>query len=408
MIQINTKGIKDLCNKYLAVLPFAILLFFMNFNTNSYGTSVGDIEIPIILACLLYVEVLILNSDKIVVNALDAVIVVAVALLAFVSTIFSDIVSITNDVAGLFACMLLFLYLTMYKYDKDMLKRIITCYKFIMAFVAFVIIVRAFANMDDKYTGRYTLIYKGIVKDPNYVSGNMCPAFMLALYDLFFSKESRFKNLVVALIIVIGVYYTGSRGAFLTMSFVTVVMLFYVAYRSGKVFKKENTLFLLIFFGLLVLVLIVALLIILNSSTTSRFFNLNAYKDEPRIMIWREGIKGFFYSPIIGSGIGGSSYFSLLGTGHYSSTHNAFLDILANLGIVGVIILAGLIFSIIYHANIGRMYVGLYLISALFPLVFLNGFESLGFWLPLIIAKNMANTMNDKKFKNNKPLKREL
>ncbi len=387
------KGIfKTLLDEYLIILPFIVLLFFQIFNSNKYGTNAGDIEIPIVLAVVIYIGVFLYNHRDITVDLLDVGAIALLFLLAVFSTLISSVVTFNKTTFGLFVCMFLYVFLNLIRLDEKALNVLLIIYKLMVAIVAYIIIVKGVLKLINvSYGLRFTLTIGGVDKDPNYVAGFLCSGLALALYSVLFEKGKRLLNLILFIVIFVGIVLTGSRGALVTCFCSSIVLLVGLVIKYKRVFRRENLWKLIIFFSIIAVGIAVGLIMLSSADSFKRIFDIETYFDNIRLSIWAEGIKAFYRNPIIGSGMGASSYYALNGTGNYSSTHNAFLDIIADVGILGMLILICIIAIMIIRCKKNRLLLISYLVASLVSLFFLNGFEGLTFWLPMIIAKLISN-----------------
>ncbi len=189
-----------------------------------------------------------------------------------------------------------------------------------------------------------------LVLNPNILGIYMMFLFFLAL-SVIFRKNVKYKIGGIFLVFLFGfnLIYSLSRSAFLGA---ITGLFFFFSFKSKK---------LLIIF----LIIILILPLILPVSLTSRFFK--TYQDfvtgdyEQRIYIWESAYEIFKRNPIFGIGIGQfrENYKTYLSPEApiqnriFSHTHNIFIQIITELGIVGFLIfiyLLILLIKIIYNS----------------------------------------------------------
>ena len=105
---------------------------------------------------------------------------------------------------------------------------------------------------------------------------------------------------------------------------------------------------------------------------------------DTRSDLWAAALTGFLENPMIGQGLNSSTVYANAIAGNHS--HNMYIDILSTSGIIGAGLYLLLLFLVIKGK--GRMNGQKILIAISFnlPMFFLNGFNSLTMWIPLIMC----------------------
>lgn len=189
--------------------------------------------------------------------------------------------------------------------------------------------------------GRATISFGEYEQDQNYLCGYMFFAFIFHFER--FINQKKVGHLLLALIILIAVVMTGSRGALLALFICIIFEVFAVA--------KENhhgirTLIISIV-GLTGLYLLITILVIPNlDSTIAERFSLEYIKEEGttgRAEIWAHLWSIFkgsgLFRQIFGNGYGTTMYLNDL---NHKVAHNLYIDTLITLGIIGVVFLLGI------------------------------------------------------------------
>ena len=213
-------------------------------------------------------------------------------------------------------------------------------------------------------------------KDPNYFATFMNVGFMISLFYLhayLISSLLFFNKLILiisCLVISMGVVLTASRAGFFCLAFILIITILW---------SKPNVKTLLI--GLTI---IAAAIIIMYSqgffdTLLYRIFeqgNLDTGGD--RTNIWRTAINNFGLQPYPLQLFGGGYWHRITLTGGYD-THNEFIAILIDYGIIGLAIFLSFIISLFsffssVHSNIRNIASTLYIlcIVSLSPFQYVN------------------------------------
>jgi len=165
----------------------------------------------------------------------------------------------------------------------------------------------------------------GIFNDPNDLGMTLVMALPFVIRTIVGADRRLITRLVgVALLVVLGAacFYTNSRGTMLGLG---VVFLWFVYRRYGTAAA-----------GVLGVLGFVALLAL----GPSRMSELSADEDsaQGRIQSWSEGLQMFRSEPVLGVGFRQYSDY------HTMVAHNAFVHVLAELGIVGAVAFVGIFF----------------------------------------------------------------
>ena len=204
--------------------------------------------------------------------------------------------------------------------------------------------------------------------------------FLLAYF--FFAKKRIFKILsfLGTVICVLGIFATYSRGSILALGVSFVVVVFVSFKHLLKSSKITVFILIIIFIGL-----IVKWQYWMPESIVNRFqgtvqeqtYTGEASLDESsqgRIAKWEGGINIFMDNPLFGAGFQRPQY--ELGV----DTHNAFILILAEMGIFGLLVFLWFLWALLKEArfllNTEFNFVGLGLIGCVIAFIFVNMFYS--------------------------------
>ena len=191
------------------------------------------------------------------------------------------------------------------------------------------------------------------------------------------------------LVVFLAVYLTGSRAALITCLLCIPFSLLF----ASKISHKKRIIY---------VVLVAVLAIILYQALAStdlfeRMTDTEGYSDNIRLTIWGYALEGFYQYPILGGGLYSGSYFAQLQARWV--THNSFIDILVGQGLIGAILFV-LIFGkmIFVKEKKNRLFIVAIMISFFLPYFFLNGYETLSFWLPMILCKFISDYCQNNDF----------
>ena len=131
-----------------------------------------------------------------------------------------------------------------------------------------------------------------------------------------------------------------------------------------------------------------------------RLTQISEYGDDVRLKVWDAALRAFRENPFWGSGLNASNTYSLAET--ELVTHNNFLDILGDSGIVGTVLFMLLLLSMLKVKKHNLLNMLALMVVFLFPMAFINGFQTVTFWFPMIFIAHENRILND----NNKNIMR--
>ena len=210
----------------------------------------------------------------------------------------------------------------------------------------------AISSLEGYFTGKI-MFAQGIERaqgitgtDPNTLAVSLCLTIPFLYFALFAEKSKFLKilNMIVLLASLATIVLTGSRGAFLGL--LSIIFLIWI---------RTKRKFALLVVSLLALVIIWT---VMPEQYKGRYRTIltatSGEVDESsqgRLNAWKAGMRMFFDRPILGVGAGA------FGTAHAMSysperrswlkAHNTYVQLLAELGILGTIIFVILIYNVI-------------------------------------------------------------
>ncbi|ANX00211.1 hypothetical protein CSTERLE_00690 [Thermoclostridium stercorarium subsp. leptospartum DSM 9219] len=364
---------------YLLIIYIGLTIF----NKFQFGVTLSGVILPIVIFLL----IVFLKNAKIYIMK-NHFYITLFWIFAVYSSLRSIIVKPSRNIFTFLIFVIFYIISTAIIYNQKDIKMLIKSYIF-FSFIASINIIKNFI-MDFEYVWkRYSLYVFGIYRDPNYVSAFILPAIAIIFYIIVFSRNISIKKRVLYMIflaiMITGVLSTGSRAAFLVLIF-TIILIFILYKIKNKNYKIAIRVLLLI---AVVIVFFKFTKKILPDFLINRFLDFKEYSQDSRLVFWSKGIKLISKYPLLGAGIGGlNNYLNSLGL---NNSHNMFLDILIDQGIVGILLL-GLIFkNYLFVKKDDRVIMLIMMFSSFSPYFLINGFNTASFWTPMIICGIFSN-----------------
>lgn len=303
-------------------------------------------------------------------------------LVAIIIALFYGVFS-TGYILSYFMYLLLALFMYSMEYNGLELKRLVDWYILSGAFISLVLLIQRF----DYYGGgnvRHSIKFMSNTPiDPNFLA-----AFLVFPCVLAFGKTMRkfsVIRLILFAIIFVGIVYTSSRGAFLSLVIGVLFVLFGVFHDNNK----AKSIIKICIIGLCAGIVFFQFM---PTNSVSRLIDFASYNDNSnakRFYDWSLGWAAFKNSPILGYGFQGemSIIRKVLGVSFIS--HNTYIAFLLQLGILGVIFPIYGVGKIILNVKKNYTLLGA-LLSSLFASIFISGQVALFFWLPIIYTMVLA------------------
>lgn len=276
-------------------------------------------------------------------------------------------------------CLLIvfFIILSTVKLNYIELEKIKTWYSVFSLFCGLWVVGTALLNGLGNIN-RYKFEFIWGLKDVNYLLAFMLPGCYIAFRRVTFEKsKKKFLNILCIFSALASVLILETRASFLTIIIVLGISAFEYFYEEGMSIQKIIILILTIISAALIIAWIISM------PAFSRLTSIDSYEDNIRLIIWKEALKGFNANPLFGSGLGSASYYAVIATNYQS--HNNYLDILCDFGIVGLLLFLSIIILLLRVPKKYKLYMVSYMISFLLPLAFINGFQTLVFWVPMLL-----------------------
>ena len=364
-----------------------LILFMIStiVNTAQFGASLSWVIIP----CMIILLGLFCGKQYV---DRSACLIYIFYLFCFISTMFSHYVRLQRDMLTFAFFCIIYILVVSHKYSIEQIKQLNKIYIIVALFISLNILYNWIThNYYIEWFKRASFSFAGVYKDPNYVMAFIVPAMILCLFKIFFERNywKKFLFALFELIMMTNFITTGSRGPLLT--FLLSVILFFISKSSMSATKKIKLMFMI---GLVIISGWNILLKVLPVQSIERLFHSTS---DSRTKLWESALVIFYNNPILGGGEGAASKASVTLLGNYS--HNVYLDILVNSGILGFI--SFLLFFVINCMQTSKKNIYFILpmgIAFMFPLFFINGFNTATFYLPLIYMSILSRFCIDKNF----------
>ena len=366
------------------LLAYYIMIAVTIFNTNKYHASIAFILYPVIMSYGLCIISLRFTFQKL----QDYIVIFLICCSTIISTVLSDAVDWGAVANSFLIFVMLYVFLTIKNYDANDVKSILKFYSYITLLLALGLLINLVLS-HDLINGRVSLTILGVRKDENYLSSYMVFGFFYFCSSFLFGSRKK-KYLIYSGLIFISIFMTGSRGALVAMlicfSFIIVKYIFMSGINSRSIMMSIA----------IVIFILIVYLGVSGTALFSRMSDVDGYTENIRLTIWGYAIEGFLRRPWIGSGIQSGTYFSQLHVRWY--THSCFVDLITSVGILGAVLY---VWQYIDYCKVkkGNMLFMISMLSILFvPLMFINGFETATFWMPMALCKIVSDHCKKNKY----------
>lgn len=235
--------------------------------------------------------------------------------------------------------------------------------------------------------GRRTVVILGQELDPNIVATIIMIGLFACLGSIFAKKKRGILQTILVIFLGAGMLFTGSRGALISFVAGFGVLMFLEMRNRGS--RK----YVLAVIVIAVITAIIALNFMPEELLTSRFsqesiLGFDEYKrgSHNRYTIWLHALELFIQRPIIGYGSG--NFFSAIATVYEEcASHNMYILILIEEGIVGLAIFGYGLIKIIVRLYKNHLYTSLAMFTSVCVMAMtLDSITTKFFWVSIIIA----------------------
>lgn len=298
--------------------------------------------------------------------------------------------NVLNLMAAHIGMVALFITLTLVKFNEKFVLNVIKVSMYTSFSMALLGIF-----FSEPYLGvvsRQVLTLFGTQVDPNNLAAFYSVGFGIAVYYFVNNTSARLKYLLIIIINGYGVTMTGSRAGLITLS----AMLFSSVVLHSQ--SKRNLISLIKKLIIIISIMFLLYYVISNFlpiETYERLFSFDAYSSgSGRDDLWGLGIKMIIQKPILGWGWGGNPV---------QGSHNTFITMALEIGIVGLIIFLAFIAIILKRVIVenGNNIAIIMLLSSIIPAFFIDAINKRFFWNGIIIALMVSMLSTRQKDDNN-------
>ena len=237
-----------------------------------------------------------------------------------------------------------------------------------------------FSGASSNIGGRDTLVIFGRMIDPNILSYSCVLSLAICMCHVFFEKKHIVIYCIVSVLLLAGIIMCGSRSALVTCFATTALIVLNIDVKKNKLVKKT---FVVLFFFLAILFVYFEFILTSEFGARFTFDNLigqGSMGTANRDKIWSAALEQFAKRPILGYG-NGSSMYAIEEVYRFYGTHNSYLLVLLEFGVIGFYIVSLWQLSE-YKAlkkNNNKVYKILFY-SMLSFIFFVEGFSTKVFW----------------------------
>lgn len=217
--------------------------------------------------------------------------------------------------------------------------------------------------------------------DPNFIGIPFVVASCLIL-DNILSRKRKILNLVLYAVIVIAIVYTASRSNFMCLVVSNILILF------NFVHKRNIKLAFRILWVVLFLVIVIYGIRFISIEYSDQWARMSEFAegdDNGRYVLWERAFSVFYGSPLLGNGLG-----HMVST-YGKATHNTYLQLLCETGLIGSILFISAILVIIKKLrSYDKVYLILFL-CMLLQVAFLDALDNRCFWIVICWMNLLPN-----------------
>lgn len=365
----------------LVVWGVILLVAFTILNTSQYGASLSWMVVP---CCIIFWGWLMTFKQVSLLLRKEWIVLFIFWAVFLISTLISDIVEIERNILTFLLFCVVYVCATSFTYNTRQIRMILKCYSGVALFANVNILYNWFThNYYNVWFSRSSFSFAGVYKDPNYVMAFIAPSIAIAFIKAVNARNnrSRLLNGLFLIISALSIFATGSRSPMLVMV-VFFILYFFIPSKMG--IKKKIS---IVSCGILIVV--AALIFVKKNYSIQALQRLISGSDDPRWKLWESALTVFKEHPILGGGMSAASTVSHRNIGRDS--HNVYLDILCNSGIIGTTFFVMFVWmSCLKTTKQNRVFIYSMFATFMLPMFFINGFNTATFYTPLILMSIMS------------------
>lgn len=380
--KINLKEVYSIKGKLLCIFFFlatSTIYFFPDSITNLFK--------PTLIVALLFV--ILLSNERLQINK--------ITLLTILAIVYYLIVFLSNSISfrsfvgfsWLILCLTITMIISTLKYTEKDMKSIINSLYIGGFLFAFCILIsnpnisnmNAMNRMEIKYLNTYI--------NANGISYIIVTSILIGLNKIILSnKINKFKHILMVCIMLYPIFYSMSRGGFLSLFFGALLIIIYYF----KHFSIKVNLIKVISIMLTLSILVLLISAFIPDDIKNRLFSFTSYELNNRDFLWKQAFSLAKTNIFFGNGY--SFYWE--NTGYAYGSHNLYIDLLVSTGLIGSFLMIFILINIIYRCKNNLILIS-FLVTPIVNSMVESG-NSYSFWIPLILTIICIKyTQNNKK-----------
>lgn len=239
------------------------------------------------------------------------------------------------------------------------------------------------------FTARQVVVLFGVEDDPNNLAAQLLPGVTVSLYHYIYLKRWRYLSVIILAVNCLAIFQTASRGGL--VSIFAIILCIVLLKNNQEDIKDKLKIIIFIILASAVIHHIASNFVAIES--LERIFDFDSYSSgSSRDVIWGNIIDLIKNNFLFGAGWG--AYYGY--NGSYHATHNTYLSILSDGGIVGLFLFCVPIIRIIYKGIKGKYLLPiLILITGLAPSFFIDAINKRFFWNAIIVSIMLIDTQQE-------------
>ena len=367
-----TKGARPTARAVVTAVP----IFASLFSQTMYGPSAF-----VLLPCLvLLVWIAAVHRTRIYFAPWHFAL-LALWLVFVLSTSVSGIVAVQSDTFSFLADVLFIIFVTAVEHTRGEIRFLWGAYVAAGLMAATSVLYNVSVGHQAVWH-RYSTSFFGVDRDPNYVGAFIVAAVPLAAFWMIYKSRGGILSVLVLSVLVAGAVATGSRSSLVWLALLAVLVLALGLSRTNTnrvAFVRRTTAL-----GALAASIVVAIFGYLPDSLVERLTSSDSlFADDSRRSAWSLGLEIFRDSPVIGVGLDGGNVLIVDQVG--INSHNVYIDILMGSGVLGAACFLYVLWALVWRRKRDRLALVTLAAGMLGPLAFINGFNTLSFWVPLMM-----------------------
>ncbi|MFC5602536.1 O-antigen ligase family protein [Sporosarcina koreensis] len=330
-------------NKMIPIL-LGIALSSTSFTKIRFIGPIGIGELLLTLTAI-FLIIQLANNQKIYVSEKSIKLVSLLTtfiLLAFISNLFGafkgtiEIIDFRDTIAFLLPIVLIILVVHLPDYQEILTKAALFFYIFSQIYIycclLYILIIRNFLYIDFLYY--YSTRFSGLSLNPNQLAMLTLTLPIISIYLMSRGKIPKYLGtLNIVAVVWVGLKIE-SDALILTWILSLLIYSYVLFFKTIKIKKNLKVIVNIFVLSFLISLLKIALDIF---KSVSNLFDEASSQSSIRYVLWENGIKAFFTSPLIGNGTKSQS--GLFAPFEGDEAHNTLIDLVSMLGLFGLVVI---------------------------------------------------------------------